>query len=66
MRNLRGWDVVHDGCLVIRWRDPRTGEERAQRKRRRAGVTPDQCTWHASVHCADHPHRAEDSGAEDA
>jgi hypothetical protein len=60
MRTLRqadGWYVEHDGCIVIRWANVSTGEKVSQRKRRRAGVEVDQCTWHPSLHCADHPSR---------
>jgi hypothetical protein len=57
VRNLRGWTVIHDGCVLIRWRNPATGEELQQRKRRRAGVEAHECTWHPSLFCADHPER---------
>lgn len=48
--------VYLDTCLRQVYSKSELGSVKFERrKRRKSGVTDDQCTWHATLYCPDHP-----------
>jgi len=58
VRSLTEYDRIYDGCIMAQYRHKQTGELVTQRKRRPASAGSNECTWHSTVHCDDHPYRA--------